>query len=79
MGGYVHYFASRLRAEILWYGFGSTELNASDLLGRGVQYASAECRQLLCDNGIVGSMNCRGNCWDNAVARSSSRVCRRSI
>ena len=37
---------------------------------RGVQYASAEYRQLLSAHGIVGSMSRRGNCWDNAVAES---------
>ena len=48
--------------------FGSGELlHHSD---RGIQYASAEYRQLLREHGIVGSMSRRGNCWDNAVAES---------
>ena len=52
---------------------GQRSFVAGDLLhhsDRGVQYASAEYRQLLCDHGIVGSMSRRGNCWDNAVAES---------
>jgi putative transposase len=34
---------------------------------RGVQYASAAYRQLLKDNGIVGSMSRKGCCYDNAA------------
>ena len=52
---------------------GQRSFVAGDLLhhsDRGVQYASAEYRQLLSDHGIVGSMSRRGNCWDNAVAES---------
>lgn len=37
---------------------------------RGVQYASAEYRQLLEGHGAHVSMSRRGNCWDNAVAES---------
>ena len=37
---------------------------------RGTQYASAEYRDLLQQNGIVCSMSRRANCWDNAVAES---------
>ena len=37
---------------------------------RGVQYASAEYREVLAAHGIQASMSRRGNCWDNAVAES---------
>ena len=37
---------------------------------RGVQYASADFRQLLEKTGCVQSMSRKGNCWDNAVAES---------
>jgi transposase InsO family protein len=37
---------------------------------RGTQYASADYRDLLQQNGIVCSMSRRANCWDNAVAES---------
>jgi transposase InsO family protein len=37
---------------------------------RGCQYASAEYRAVLEQNGIVASMSRKGNCWDNAVAES---------
>ncbi len=37
---------------------------------RGTQYASADYRELLQDNGIICSMSRRANCWDNAVAES---------
>ena len=37
---------------------------------RGVQYASKPFRRLLASYGIAGSMNRKGNCWDNAVAES---------
>lgn len=37
---------------------------------RGVQYASAEYREVLEAHGIQASMSRRGNCWDNAVAES---------
>lgn len=37
---------------------------------RGVQYASAEYRELLAQHGAECSMSRRGNCWDNAVAES---------
>lgn len=37
---------------------------------RGSQYASKEYVGLLKDNGFVGSMSRKGNCWDNAVAES---------
>lgn len=41
---------------------------------RGAQYASNECVNMLKNNGIVQSMNRRGNCWDNAVAESFSKA-----
>jgi putative transposase len=37
---------------------------------RGVQYASADFRNLLKKNQFVQSMSRKGNCWDNAVAES---------
>ena len=37
---------------------------------RGVQYASADFRNLLTKNGFIQSMSGKGNCWDNAVAES---------
>jgi len=37
---------------------------------RGRQYASAEYRQALADNGITASMSRLANCWDNAVVES---------
>lgn len=37
---------------------------------RGVQYASAEFRQVLKTNGFVQSMSAKGNCLDNACAES---------
>jgi putative transposase len=37
---------------------------------RGVQYASADYRDLLHSHRIVCSMSRRANCWDNAVAES---------
>lgn len=40
---------------------------------RGVQYASAEYRQLIYEHGILQSMSRKGNCWDNAVSESFFR------
>jgi len=37
---------------------------------QGVQYASHQYRELLSNNGFVGSMSKKGCCWDNAVAES---------
>jgi transposase InsO family protein len=37
---------------------------------RGVQYASAEYREVLVQHGAECSMSRKGNCWDNAVAES---------
>ena len=37
---------------------------------QGVQYASHQYRQLLTNNGFIGSMSKKGCCWDNAVAES---------
>ena len=37
---------------------------------QGVQYASHQYRQLLKNNGFIGSMSKKGCCWDNAVAES---------
>ena len=37
---------------------------------QGVQYASHQYRQLLSNNGFIGSMSKKGCCWDNAVAES---------
>lgn len=37
---------------------------------RGVQYASADFRKVLQEEGFVQSMSRKGNCWDNAVAES---------
>ena len=34
---------------------------------RGSQYASALHQALLARHSLVGSMSCKGNCWDNAV------------
>ena len=39
---------------------------------RGVQYSSAAFQELLSARGIVSSMSRRGDCWDNAVAESTS-------
>jgi putative transposase len=40
---------------------------------RGVQYTSAEYRQLIYEHGILQSMSRKGNCWDNAVSESFFR------
>jgi transposase InsO family protein len=37
---------------------------------RGVQYAATAYRTLLAAHGAVSSMSRRGNCWDNAIAKS---------
>jgi putative transposase len=37
---------------------------------QGSQYAAADYRTMLANNGIVSSMSRKGNCWDNAVAES---------
>ena len=37
---------------------------------RGSQYASNEYRKLLEQNGFIGSMSRKGDCWDNSVAES---------
>jgi putative transposase len=37
---------------------------------RGVQYASADFRDVLNSNGFIQSMSRKGNCYDNAVAES---------
>jgi len=37
---------------------------------RGIQYASADFRNLLKKKDFVQSMSHKGNCWDNAVAES---------
>lgn len=37
---------------------------------RGVQYASADFRDLLSNNSFIQSMSRKGNCYDNAVAES---------
>ncbi len=37
---------------------------------RGIQYASADFRNILKSNGFIQSMSRKGNCWDNAVAES---------
>ena len=37
---------------------------------QGVQYASHQYRNLLKNNGFIGSMSKKGCCWDNAVAES---------
>lgn len=37
---------------------------------RGSQYASQVYQRLLKENGYIGSMSQKGNCWDNAVAES---------
>jgi len=37
---------------------------------RGSQYCSNKYRLLLSNNGLIGSMSRRGNCWDNAIAES---------
>ena len=62
-----------LALNALRMALGQRRFVAEELLhhsDRGVQYASAEYRQLLKDHGIAGSMSRRGNCWDNAVAES---------
>ena len=37
---------------------------------RGVQYASDDYQRLLADHGLACSMSGKGDCWDNAVAKS---------
>lgn len=37
---------------------------------RGSQYCSKVYRQLIKQNGLIGSMSRKGNCWDNAVAEN---------
>lgn len=37
---------------------------------RGSQFATAACRRLLADHGIVPSMSRRGDCYDNAITES---------
>ena len=39
-------------------------------LGSGLQYTSEDFQRLLKSHGIVCSMSCRGNCWDNAALES---------
>lgn len=39
---------------------------------RGSQYASHVYRQLLENNGFIGSMSRKGNCWDNSVVEKAS-------
>ena len=41
---------------------------------RGSQYASDCYQVLLARNGILCSMSCKGNCWDNAVMESFYRT-----
>ena len=70
MGSTLH---RDLALNALRMALGQRSFVAGDLVhhsDRGVQYASAEYRQLLREHGIVGSMSRRGNCWDNAVAES---------
>jgi len=50
---------------------------------RGAQYASAAHHALLSKHGLVGSMSCKGNCWDNSVMKrfflnlKMARACQR--
>ena len=37
---------------------------------RGSQYCSKKYRSIIANNGLIGSMSRRGNCWDNAIAES---------
>src|SRR5438445_13888754 len=37
---------------------------------RGSQYPRGAYQRVLTQQGIIGSMSRRGNCWDNAVAES---------
>jgi len=37
---------------------------------RGSQYAGNNFKKILADNGFIGSMSKKGDCWDNAVAES---------
>lgn len=37
---------------------------------RGVQYASGDYQRLLAEHGMICSMSCKGDCYDNAVAES---------
>lgn len=37
---------------------------------RGSQYCSKKYRSILENNGLIGSMSRKGNCWDNAIAES---------
>ncbi len=37
---------------------------------RGSQYCSLRYRKIIENNGLVGSMSRRGNCWDNAISES---------
>ena len=37
---------------------------------RGSQYAGNNFKKILTDNGFIGSMSKKGDCWDNAVAES---------
>jgi putative transposase len=37
---------------------------------QGSQYAAADYRAIVAENGIECSMSRKGNCWDNAVAES---------
>lgn len=37
---------------------------------RGSQYCSKQYRKLIKDNELVGSMNRKGHCWDNAISES---------
>ena len=40
------------------------------LTGNWKLYCSGDFQSMLNTSGIVSSMNCKGNCWDNAVAES---------
>lgn len=37
---------------------------------RGSQYCSLRYRKIIENNGLVGSMSRKGNCWDNAISES---------
>jgi len=37
---------------------------------RGIQYCSAQYRNIIANNKLIGSMSRKGNCWDNAIAES---------
>jgi putative transposase len=64
---------SPLVTEALERAFGCRSVNLDELMihtDQGSQYTSKEFQKRLVDKEITCSMSRKGNCWDNAVAKS---------